>query len=441
MNRSKRKLFFKNTGIIFFIFLILAGLGCSKNADEDNGSSPTPSDPLLITVDTETQYQTISGFGGANRMWGTAFLQPSEFAKTFGTGDSQLGLSIFRIRIPSDTAEWSNVLTAAQGAQQYGVKIIACPWSPPAALKSNNSDIGGYLLPENYGAFKDHLNSFIQYMADNGVSIYAVSVQNEPDIQVSYESCDWSTPQMVDFVKNYGGQIMGAQLAAPESFHFDANFTNALLNDADAAENFEMVAGHIYGGGLGEFPLAEQQGKEIWMTEYLMNLNTGSSGAPAWQSYTESAKWEETLSMLSSVHEAMTYRWNAYVWWYLQRYYSFIGDGEQGTTNGAILKRGYAFSHFSRFVRPGYIRVKTDTNKSNSLKITAYSSNQKIVVVIVNDQSFTGKIAVSAADVTAATAVTTTTSVSMQSTEVTLIDAVATLSIVPKSVTTVVLDK
>jgi len=80
----------------------------------------------------------------------------------------------------------------------------------------------------------------------------------------------------------------------------------------------------------------------------------------------------------------LTYNWNAYIWWYLPRYYSFIGDGEQGTNIGEILKRGYAFSHFSKFVRPGFVRVDASTSRYTDLKIIVYSGNDQIVVVIIN---------------------------------------------------------
>jgi len=65
----------------------------------------------------------------------------------------------------------------------------------------------------------------------------------------------------------------------------------------------------------------------------------------------------------------MSFNWNAYVWWYIRRYYSYLGDGEKGTTRGQILKRGFAMSQFSKFIRPGYIRVNAQSeNKSIDFK-------------------------------------------------------------------------
>src|SRR5690606_30707555 len=108
-------------------------------------------------------------------------------------------------------------------------------------------------------------------MAGEGVEIYAISIQNEPDIKVSYESCDWSPSAMRNFIRDYGHLITGSKLAAPESFNFNQSFTNVLLNDKEALKNLDIVAGHIYGGGLAPFPLAEENDKEVWMTEYLLN--------------------------------------------------------------------------------------------------------------------------------------------------------------------------
>jgi glucuronoarabinoxylan endo-1,4-beta-xylanase len=83
----------------------------------------------------------------------------------------------------------------------------------------------------------------------------------------------------------------------------------------------------------------------------------------------------------------MEANWSAYIWWYGKRFYSFIGDGESayGTTAGAPLKRGYAFSQYSKYVRPGYQRVAlTKSSKASPLEVTAYQGGGKVTVVILN---------------------------------------------------------
>lgn len=368
----------------FYVILIaVLAISCSKFSEDDSGpQEPSEKDTNDLTIDPATTYQTIAGFGGANQMWGTQFPGVSDMKKAFGMEDTDLGFSIFRIRIASNPDEWPLIVDVAKEAQKYGAKILASPWSPPPSLKSNDSDIGGYLLPENYGAYKDHINSFIEFMSSNGVDIYAISIQNEPDWKATYESCDWTSTQMRDFIKDYGDSIQGAKLAAPESLNFSQSFTNFLLNDEGAANNLDIVAGHIYGGGLAPFPKAEEQGKEIWMTEYLLN----QGATDQWSQLSDDVIWDESLAMLKTIHEAMMNNWNAYVWWYLKRYYSFLGDGTQGTTSGEILKRGYAFSHFSKFVRPGYVRVDAELDDPD-IEVSAYHGDNRTVVILINPET------------------------------------------------------
>ncbi len=425
----------------YFLYtgLLLAGLmACSKSEEP-----APPGIPLkLLAVDPTSTYQTIAGFGGANQMWGTQFPNAADMKSAFGTDESDLRLSIFRVRVPSNPDEWPLIVDVTKEAKKYGAKIQASPWSPPPALKSNGSDIGGHLLEENYEAFVDHLNEFITYMASNDAGIDVISIQNEPDIQVSYESCDWSVSQMRNFLKNYGHLITGAKVAAPESFNFNQGFVNTILNDEEAVANLDIVAGHIYGSGLAPFPIAEQKSKEIWMTEYLMNLNTGNAGAPAWTSYSNEAIWDETLQMLTTVHQSMMHNWNAYIWWYFKRYYSFIGDGTNGTTSGEILKRGYAFSHFSKFVRPDYVRIKTEFQQSNAL-ITAYKGESKTVIVLINPgtTSVTNvSLKIAGETPSSATMYVTTFSENRSKTTLQSQDGNLTLTLAPKSVTTVVVD-
>ncbi|MEZ0485499.1 hypothetical protein [Fibrella aquatica] len=418
------------------IFVLLGVIvGCSKPAEEPAVAQPQ----LKVDILPQTTFQTITGFGGANRMWGTASLKPAEAQKAFGVADNELGLSIFRVRISSNKSEWPIIVDAVKEANKRNVKVLASPWSPPPALKDNKSDVRGRLLPENYKAFKDYINEYIAYMASNGAKIDVVSIQNEPDWKPTYESCDWTATDMINFLKA-PGQIVGAKLAAPESLNFSQQMTNALLSDAEAVKKFDIVAGHIYGGGLGKFPLAEQQKKEIWMTEFLLNLDTGNAGAAKWSTYSEAAKWTETLKMLGTIHDAMSNNWNAYIWWYLQRFYSFIGDGEEGTVNGEVLKRGYAYSHFSKFVRPGSVRIDTQASGNYYLKMTAYQNGAQTVVVVINPTSFAvSNVQFNGLTPASATAYTTTETANLAKKSLRVENKAVILDFPASSVTTLVL--
>ena len=133
--------------------------------------------------------------------------------------------------------------------------------------------------------------------------------------------------------------------------------------------------------------------------------------------------------------------WNAYVWWYLQRYYSFIGDGEEGTTNGMVLKRGYAFANFSKFVRPNFVRIGTETVATNYLKISAYKKDNQTVVVILNPEGFTVRnVQINGLTPSSATAYTTSETANLTKKVLTVADKVIEMDIPPSSVTTIVIN-
>jgi len=61
--------------------------------------------------------------------------------------------------------------------------------------------------------------------------------------------------------------------------------------------------------------------------------------------------WDEVWIAMNEIHHVIAHNESSvYVWWYLKRWYSMIGDGAFGTRNGEILPRGYGMAHFSRFL-------------------------------------------------------------------------------------------
>lgn len=326
-----------------------------------NGTFPQPNAALIYL---DSPQQVIRGFGGANILRWRPDMTPAQVQRAFGSGPGQIGFSILRLRVPYEAteAEFSYQVPTAKLAQSLGAIVFASPWTPPAWMKTSRNIVGGRLNDTSYASYAAHLKSFADYMSRNGAPLYAISVQNEPDIQVTYESCDWNALEMVRFVKDYAPAI-GTRIMAPESFNFNHTISDAILNDSTAASNLSIVGGHIYGGGIGTYPLAVSKGKEIWMTEHL-DLDT---------------TWNGVLLTGKEISDCMKAGWNAYLWWYLVRFYGPIDE------NGNVSKRGYVMSQFARFVRPGFTRVNSsDSNVRTFVDVTAYKNGSKLIVVAVN---------------------------------------------------------
>ncbi len=331
-----------------------------------------------IIVNLDSVHQIIRGFGAANILQWRPDMTDSEIEAAFSTGEGQLGFTILRLRIQPDRNQWGINVPTAKKAHDMGVLIIASPWSPPASMKTNNNLIGGELREDAYDDYAAHLKSFADFMSDNGVPIYAISVQNEPDVTVTYESCDWSPEQMAKFMRE-NAHTIGTRVMAPESFQFRRQMSDPILNDSLACANLDIVAGHIYGGGLARYPLAEEKGKEVWMTEHLSGENSQAND------------WSWALPVAKEINDVMQAGMSAYVWWYIVRFYGPISDGERNSgTKGEVTKKGYVMSQYSRFIRLGYYRVECNIlPPSRNVYVTAYkdSSSSKAVLVAINTGS------------------------------------------------------
>jgi glucuronoarabinoxylan endo-1,4-beta-xylanase len=371
------------------------GVTCNGSAAPTTGpaTSPTaaPNATADITVNTATKYQTIDGFGAAVSIWGSAW-STAETQTLVGLGANQLGLSIVRTGISPVSGEWATQVSALKTAKASGsgVKILASPWTAPAEFKTNNSRInGGSLKTDYYDDYANHLNSFVQYMEGQGVAIDVTSVQNEPDWAPAYDSMTWTGAQLRDFVRDQGAKVQGTRLMVAEAVNLNYGLTDPTLNDAAARNNIGYIGGHLYGtedaGRLAPYALAAQNGKPVWMTEWNLHAAAGDTST-AWADPGNQAVWNETLDdVMRTVGKAMESNWSAYVWWYGKRFYSFIGDGSAGTTVGAPLKRGFAFSQFAKYVRPGYQRVGlAKSSKASPLEVTAYQGDGKITLVVLN---------------------------------------------------------
>lgn len=356
-------------------------------------SSPPPAGLADITVNSATTFQTIDGFGAAVSIWGSAW-STAETQTLVGLGPNQFGLSIVRTGISPVSSEWSTQVSALKTAKSSGsgVKILATPWTAPAAWKTNNSRTnGGKLKTDFYDDYANHLNSYVQYMRGQGVTIDVTSVQNEPDWHPDYDSMDWSGTELANFVCSQGANVQNTKLMVAEAVNLNYTYTDPTLNSSCARANIGYIGGHLYGteaaGRLAPYALASQNNKPVWMTEWNLHAADGS-GSAIWGDPSNLAAWNETLDdIMRTVHKSMESNWSAYIWWYGKRFYSFIGDGEAafGTTAGAPLKRGYAFSQYSKYVRPGYQRIAlTKDAKAAPLEVTAYLGGGKVTLVLLN---------------------------------------------------------
>ncbi len=312
--------------------------------------------------------QTIEGFGGA-----TAWLPQLSTAQAnalFSNGSNQqMGLSILRVRIdPAGSGNWGTELANAQAARARGANIIATPWTPPASMKSNNSTVGGTLNTASYAAYASYLQSFVNFFSSSGVPLYGISMQNEPDANVTYESCSWTGATMDTWVAR-NSSVLTTRLIMPESESFTTSYSDPALNDSSAVGHIGIVAGHIYGVSPRSYPNAVSKGKEVWMTEHYLT-GSGISGA---------------LAVAKEINDSMSVaNYNAYVWWWVEDWPAESFSFGLIDTNANLKASGYAVAQYSKFVRPGYVRYNSTYSPSTNVYVTAYAGSTHHVIVALN---------------------------------------------------------
>ncbi|MNO12470.1 Glucuronoxylanase XynC precursor [compost metagenome] len=327
-----------------------------------------------VTVNLSAEKQVIRGFGGINLPAWIGDLTAAQRETAFGNGPNQLGFSVLRIYVDENKNNWYREVETAKSAIAHGAIVFASPWNPPSDMTEtfnrNGDTTAKRLRYDKYAAYAQHLNDFVTFMKNNGVDLYAISVQNEPDYAHTWT---WWTPaEMLKFMKENAGSI-NCRVIAPESFSYLKNMSDPILNDPQALANMDILGAHTYGTSFSNFPypLFEQKGagKELWMTEvYYPNSDNNSAN-----------RWPEALDVAYHMHNAMVEAdFQAYVWWYIRRQYGPMNE------DGTISKRGDSMAQFSKFIRPGYVRVDATKNPNTNVYTSAYKGDNKVVIVAIN---------------------------------------------------------
>ena len=357
-----------------------------------------------VNVDLGEEHQVIRGFGGMvhNQWQGGGGLSEADAKIAFGTGEGTIGLNTLRIPVYASSNDFNKEVQAAKYAKKYAGDdfiLYATPWTSPYAGANQ------HMASSNYQKYVDHLNSFNDYMKNQGVPLYAISISNEPDW--CHEWACWSADEIYNFTKGYADKMRknGVKVISTESFAYQKSLYDKVLNDASALKNWDILGAHFYasdrrtGDNFFQYSLADQKGVERWMTEHY----TESQGSGNyWRTITNTgdqanANKRDTVNAMDvayEIHRAMVVgNFNQYTWWYIRRCYGLIMEKDFGNklqipSNeiGKISKRGYVLSQFARFVRPGAVRVGATANPEKEVFASAYKSanGDSVIVVLVN---------------------------------------------------------
>ena len=272
------------------------------------------------------------------------------------------------------------------------IKILATPWSAPVWMKDNNSFVGGSLQPQYYSVYAQYFVKYIQAMKAEGITVDAITPQNEPLHGGNDPSMVMQAVQQADFIKNHLGPAFQAANISTKIIIYDHNcdkpdYPITVLNDAGARNYINGSAFHLYAGDISALSGVHSAypDKALYFTEQY----TASNG-----SFGGDLKWHLKNVIIGSMRN---WSRNALEWNLANN--SAFGPHTPGgcnTCKGAITIETsssfarnvayYIIAHASKFVPPGSVRMASST--AGDLNNVAFKTpDGKKVLIVENDGS------------------------------------------------------
>jgi len=391
-NHDRSALFAKQTEAVSF-------------SEENNGF-----DGPAIVIDDSHQMQTIDGFGFALTGGSAELLMKmssSERAKIlkelFAWDEKNIGVSYIRLSIGASDlnsfvfsyddlkkGETDFELKKFNLAQDYkdvvpvmkeilainpALKILGSPWSAPAWMKTNNDVRGGRLKTDCYGVYALYFVKYVEAMKNAGITIDAITIQNEPVNSRNTPSMTWFENEQAEFIKNNLGPAFEKAGIKTKIILFDHNgdrpdYPLSMLNDPDVAKYADGSGFHNYVGDIAaamSMMHTARPDKNLYFTEQMVVERPGSPEI-------------NIADPVKNLILRTTQNWSRNViLWNLAA--DPLNDPHtdnggcsmcQGaiTINGDIVSRNiayYTIAHASKYIRPGSVRIAS-TNKGDKTK-------------------------------------------------------------------------
>ncbi len=400
-------------------------------------------DAVMIKINPEEKFQTITGFGGS-------FTEASAFILNklskvnrdkilqayFGEEGARYSLTRTHINscdfslsnyaysmkpddknldsfsIDVDRNDLIPMIQEAKKISKDGFKIIASPWTAPPWMKDNNDWRGGKLLPQYRETWALYFSKYINAYKKEGIDIWGVTVENEPlGNDKNWESMHFTPEEMTTFVKDFlGPHLEKNGMDSIKILGYDQNrgdelikWANVMYKDEASSKYFDGMAVHWYASTYDYFPASLLHTHQLAPQKHLINTEACvDAEIPKWKDdnwyWSKEATdwgWEWASEKDKYLHPKYVpvYRYAVDIIGCLNNYvdgwidWNMVLDKQGGPNwfknwctapviadpeNDEVYFTPlyYVMAHFSKFIRPGAVRIGFD-NPDKELMITA----------------------------------------------------------------------
>ncbi len=390
---------------------------------------------ICIFVNTKKKFQTFLGIGGAiTDSSAEVFAKLSdakqkEFLEAYYSDKNGIGYTLARTNIHSCDFSSNSYTYIAEGDKgletfsiahdlEYRIPLIkkaiavagkltlyASPWSPPAFMKTTNSMLqGGKLKPEYYQSWANYYAKFLKAYEKEGISIWGLSIQNEPMAKQRWESCIYTAEEERDFLKNYlGPTLKNEGLSKKKIIVWDHNrdliFQRAttIFDDPTASKYAWGIGFHWYETWTGGEPMYDNI-KKVAETYPEKNLifTEGCAESFSPEKYQFWANGEKYGKSIINDFNSGCVAWTD--WNILldekggpNHVGNFCFAPVHADTNSDQLiftPSYYYIGHFSKFIRPKAKRINSVSSRSQLLTTSFKNNTGSTVTIVMNTSNF-----------------------------------------------------
>ncbi|XP_015795452.1 glucosylceramidase [Tetranychus urticae] len=408
-----------------------------------------PYKKLRIQINIDDQRQTIHGFGGAitdatglNLLNLPVNLSDSIMSNYF----SKNGLDYSVTRVPIGGTDFSTriytyaddqpddfelehfalepedkllkipLIKQALKLKEGNLKLLGSAWSPPGWMKTNNNITGSGFLKGSpggpyYKAWAKYYVKFLEAYAKEGIDFWGITTQNEPTQAIVHQeffyNCLGLTPQQLrDFVKldlgpvlrdaGYGTDKLQV-LLHDDIRDFLPSYTEAVLNDTEAASYVTGIGYHWYKNGLEDFYENLNLVHSNFPNHFLFSTEACEGFARFSTERAQLGNWTRAETYAVDIIEDLNRFTTGWLDWNLALNTQGGPSWAENWTDGLILVDAskatyyrnpmfYSLGHFSKFIPPNSVYIGHEVQgDSQGVYVAAFiDPSDQMVMVILN---------------------------------------------------------
>lgn len=406
------------------------GAGAASSAGSAAGSSAGSELPV-IAIDESQTFQTVDGFGFAltggsaqhlmrmsasrraavlHELFGREGVRVNYLRVSIGASDlndhvfsyddlpaGETDVPLTHFDLGPDKKEVIPVLHEIL-AINPAIKILASPWSAPTWMKTNNTIQGGHLAIQYYPVYAQYLLKYLNAMKAEGITIDALTLQNEPFNNGNTPSMQMLAKEQARFIRDHVGPLFLSRGVKTKIVLYDHNcdapeYPISILSDPRAFKYIDGSGFHLYAGPITALSKVHDAfpGKNCYFTEMMVTNRNGHFNV---------ASPEERI-----VIGAMRNWSKNVILWNLAadaKFEPHTDNGGCASCQGAVtieadsVERNsgyYTIAHASKFVDAGSVRIAS-TSLAGLANVAFRTTDGKIVVIVANSSGESRRFAI-----------------------------------------------